>query len=85
VTEPFLTSVFEQSELHSGFAPATSAECDRFDATVQISPIKSVKRRCKERYGLVTESIYAPARSRIEVRYKAAAHPWLSGRNGGHH
>src|SRR5260370_936287 len=64
----------EQSQLRSDFAPAVSAGCDLFGATVQVSPIELVKRHCKERYGIVTESIYAPARSRIELRYDAPAH-----------
>src|SRR5207245_4423358 len=58
----------EQSELRSDFAPAVSAGCDLFGATVRIAPIDSVKRHSKEQYGMVTESIYAPARSRIEDR-----------------
>jgi len=65
---------FEQSELRSDFAPAVSAGCDLFGTTVQISPIELVKRHCKERYGIVTESVYAPIRTRIDVRYDAAAH-----------
>src|SRR5215475_12764385 len=48
--------------------------CDLFGATVQISPIESVNRHSKEQYGIVTESIYAPARSRIEICYEAPAH-----------
>jgi AraC family transcriptional regulator len=65
---------FERSELRSDFAPAVSAGCDLFGTTVQISPIDLVKRHCTERYGIVTESIYAPTRSRIEIRYDAPAH-----------
>src|SRR5262249_21962783 len=65
---------FERSELRSDFAAALSAGCDLFGATVQISPNDSVKRHSKERYGIVTESIYAPARSRIEICYEAPAH-----------
>jgi AraC family transcriptional regulator len=64
----------EQSELRSDFAPAVSAGCDLFGATVRIAPSDSVKRHSKEQYGMVTESIYAPARSRIEIRYEAPAH-----------
>jgi AraC family transcriptional regulator len=63
---------FEQSALRSDFASALSA--GSFDATVQISPIGSVKRHGTERYGIVTESIYAPARSGIEIRYDAPVH-----------
>jgi AraC family transcriptional regulator len=65
---------FEQSKLRSDFVPVVSAGCDLFGATVQISPVELVKRHCTERYGIVTESIYAPARSRIEIRYDAPAH-----------
>jgi AraC family transcriptional regulator len=65
---------FQQLELRSDFVPAVSAGCEVFGATVQISPIELVKRHSKEQYGLLTESIYAPARSRIEISYDAAAH-----------
>jgi AraC family transcriptional regulator len=65
---------FKQSELRSDFVPVLSAGCDLFGTTVQISPIDLVKRHCMERYGIVTESIYAPTRSRIEIRYDAPAH-----------
>src|SRR5262245_40654126 len=65
---------FEQSELRSDCVPPVSSRCDLFGATVQISPIESVKRHSKEQCGIVTESIYAPARSRIELRYDAPAH-----------
>jgi AraC family transcriptional regulator len=65
---------FERSELRSDFAAALSARCDFFGETVQISPTASVKRHCKERYGIVTESVYAPIRSKIDVRYDASAH-----------
>jgi AraC family transcriptional regulator len=65
---------FERSELRSDFAPAASAGCDLFGTTVQISPIDLVRRHCTERHGIVTESIYAPTRSRIEIRYDAPAH-----------
>ena len=51
-----------------------SAGCDLFDTTVHVSPSDLVKRHCTQRYGIVAESIYAPARSRIEVRYDALAH-----------
>ena len=65
---------FKQSELRSDFVPAVSAGCDLFGATVQISPIELVKRHSTEQYGIATESIYAPARSRIEICYDAPAH-----------
>src|SRR5215468_8820101 len=65
---------FKQSELRSDFATAVSAGCDLFDTTVHISPSDLVKRHCTQRYGIVTESIYAPTRSRIEIRYDAPVH-----------
>src|SRR5262249_40394559 len=65
---------FEQSELRSDCVPPVSSRCDFFGATIQISPTELVKRHSKERCGIVTESIYAPARSRIELRYDAPAH-----------
>src|SRR5262247_1354902 len=65
---------FDQSQLRSDFTPALADGCDLVRATVQISPIELVKRHCMERYGIVTESIYAPTRSRIEIRYDAPAH-----------
>src|SRR6516162_681650 len=65
---------FEQSELRSDCVPPVSSRCDFFGATIQISSTELVKRHSKERCGIVTESIYAPARSRIELRYDAPAH-----------
>jgi AraC family transcriptional regulator len=65
---------FKQSELRSDFATAVSAGCDPFGRTVHISPSDLVKRHCTQRYGIVTESIYAPTRSRIEIRYDAPVH-----------
>jgi AraC family transcriptional regulator len=46
----------------------------RMDSTVQISPTNAVKRHCTGRNGLMAESIFASPGSRIELRYKAAAH-----------
>jgi AraC family transcriptional regulator len=65
---------FKQFELRSDFATEVSAGCDLFDTTVHISPSDLVKRHCTQRYGIVTESIYAPTRSRIEIRYDAPVH-----------
>jgi AraC family transcriptional regulator len=65
---------FKQSELRSDFATAVSAGCDLSGTTVHISPSDLVKRHCTQRYGIVTESIYAPTRSRIEIRYDAPVH-----------
>jgi AraC family transcriptional regulator len=60
----------EQVDLHTDCEP----ERGLFDATVQISPIESVKRHSTRRHGLVTESIYAPAGRRIEFRFDAPVH-----------
>ena len=65
---------FKQSELRSDFATAVSAGYDLFGTSVHISPSNLVKRHCTQRYGIVTESIYAPTRSRIEIRYDAPVH-----------
>jgi AraC family transcriptional regulator len=44
------------------------------DAVVDISPSTSVKRHYTGRAGLRTESIFAPVRGRIELRFQAATH-----------
>jgi AraC family transcriptional regulator len=59
---------FEQSP--SDFATGT----DLFHATVQISPIGSVKRHSTGWHGLVAESIYTPVGSTTEFRFDAAVH-----------
>ena len=64
---------FGQSVINSHLATSVPAP-DVFDETVQISPIDSVKRHSKGRYSIVVESIYAPARSRIQIHYKAPVH-----------
>jgi AraC family transcriptional regulator len=43
-------------------------------ATVAISPSHAIKRHCTGRNGLMTESLFAPAGTRIELRFNAAAH-----------
>ena len=65
---------FERSELRSDFATEPSGGCELLAGTVQISPSELVKRRSTERHGIVAESIYAPARTRIEIRYDAPVH-----------
>ena len=65
---------FGQSELRSDFATELSGGCELLASTVQISPSELVKRRSTERYGMVAESIYAPARTRIEICYDAHVH-----------
>jgi len=64
----------QQFELHSDLAPGEPAGCDLFDATVQIAPIESVKRHSTGWQGVLAESIYAPAGSRIELRFEAPVH-----------
>jgi AraC family transcriptional regulator len=65
---------FEQPKLRSDFVPALSGGCDAVDGMAKISPIELVRRHSTERYGMVSESIYAPARSRIEICYDAPRH-----------
>jgi AraC family transcriptional regulator len=66
-------SPFEQSEINSDLALALAAR-DLFDETVQISPVDSVKRHSSGRHGIVVESMYVPARSRIQIHYNAPVH-----------
>ena len=61
-------------EPRSDFVPRWSAECDLLDSTVQISPTGSIKRHSTVRHGMVTESIYAPTRSKIEFRFDGRVH-----------
>jgi hypothetical protein len=48
--------------------PLQTSRCDRFDGTVEISAREAAKRHCNV---LVTESIYVPARTKIEFRFDA--------------
>jgi hypothetical protein len=61
---------FEQFEPPSDFATGS----DLFHATVQISPIRSVKRHSTGWHGLVAESIYTPVGSTTEFRFDAPVH-----------
>jgi AraC family transcriptional regulator len=61
---------FEQFESPSDFATGS----DLFQATVQISPIRSVKRHSTGWHGLVAESIYTPVGSTTEFRFDAPVH-----------
>jgi AraC family transcriptional regulator len=45
-----------------------------FARMVQISPADSVRRHCTGQSGLMAESIFASAGSRIELRFQAAVH-----------
>lgn len=65
---------FNQCELRLDFAPRQVAGCDLLDSAVQISPIESVNRHRTGWHGMVTESIYAPRRARIEFRFDAPVH-----------
>jgi len=59
-----------RSDLESGEAAASGL----LDATVQISSLDSVKRHSTGWQGLLTESIYAPAGSRIELNFESSVH-----------
>jgi hypothetical protein len=64
---------FEQFELRSTAAslqPVGSV----LDSTVQIYPTESVKRERASWDGIVTETIYAAAQSRVEFRFDAPVH-----------
>jgi hypothetical protein len=74
-------SHFKQSEMSSCFAIALPTR-DLFDETVEIFPIDSVKRHSTGRYGIVAESIYAPVRSRIQIRYNGPVHVLVLYENG---
>src|SRR5215475_504945 len=63
-----------QQELRCDLGPGEAVGCDLFDAAVQISPIDSVKRHSAGWQGLLTESIYAPAGSKIELRFEGPVH-----------
>jgi AraC family transcriptional regulator len=55
---------------HSEFGPDSAL----MGATVEISPVTSVKRHCTGQGGLLAESIFAPAGSRIDIRFHSGAH-----------
>jgi AraC family transcriptional regulator len=63
---------FEQSEISLDLPIAPPR--DLFDEIVEISPSNLVKRHRAARYGIMAESIYASARSRIQFHYHSAAH-----------
>ena len=62
----------QELEMHPRFASDEGRHL--FDATVQISPIEAINRRSTGQNGLLSESIYAPAGSRIEFRFDAPVH-----------
>lgn len=65
---------FRDRELYSGFSAATPIECGILEPTVQISPIGTARRYSAGCQGLTTESVYAPAQSKIECRFSAPSH-----------
>jgi AraC family transcriptional regulator len=67
-------SKHEQHLLGSDFVPWRSARSDLLAATVQISPIDSVKRHITGRHGIVIENIYAQPQIRISMRFDAPLH-----------
>ena len=64
------TQFFSRTEI----IPSQSAECDLLDAAVKVSPVDTIKRHSTGRYGVATDSIYAPAKSKIEFRFDATVH-----------
>jgi AraC family transcriptional regulator len=65
---------FKQINSRSDSFAGESATCDPVNAAVQISPIGSVKRHSTGSNGLVTETIYAEVRSKIEIQFGAPVH-----------
>lgn len=61
-------------ELPADFASSESSTTDLLNAAVEISPRGAAKRQISGRHGIVTESVYGPARRRIEFRFKGAVH-----------
>lgn len=68
------TSLLEERHIHEFDTSSLSSECDILKPTVTISPLGAVKRHCASCYGLVAESIYVPAESKIEIRFTAPVH-----------
>src|SRR5215470_4628945 len=65
---------FEQVKSPSDFIRSPLAGCNPVGASVQIFPIASVKRHMVARHGMQAESVYAPIRSKIELRFNAPVH-----------
>jgi AraC family transcriptional regulator len=61
-------------EPRSRFRSSLPVESGVLQPIVQISPIDAVKRHSAGWQGLTTETIYAPAQSRIECRYRGPCH-----------
>jgi AraC family transcriptional regulator len=65
---------FDKSEISSTLATPPVSAALIFDQTVDISPMDAIKRHSTGRYGILVESIYAPAQSRIVCRFRAPCH-----------
>src|SRR5580704_11028032 len=65
---------FRDRELYSGVTAATPIACGILEPPVQISQIGTANRYSAGCQGLTTESIYAPAQSKIECRFSAPSH-----------
>lgn len=61
-------------ELHSRFGASLPVDCGVLQSFVQISPVGTARRHSTAWQGLITESIYVPAQSRIECQYNAPSH-----------
>ena len=61
-------------ELHSRFGASFPVDCGVLQSFVQISPVGTARRHSAAWQGLITESIYVPAQSRIECQYNAPSH-----------
>jgi AraC family transcriptional regulator len=59
------------SETRTGLPTPPAQAAHLFGRTVEISPIDRVKRHSTGRYEMLIESIYVPAQSRIECRFRA--------------
>jgi AraC family transcriptional regulator len=69
------TSDYSQHfELPAAFASSESSTTDLPIAAVEISPRGVAKRQISGRHSIVTESVYVPARCRIEFRFKGPVH-----------
>jgi AraC family transcriptional regulator len=65
---------FDKSEISSTLATPPVSAALVFDQTVDISPMDAIKRHSTGRDGILVESIYAPAQSRIVCRFRAPCH-----------
>src|SRR5262245_59983880 len=63
-----------QEQTQFGHCQNFVSACDFLDSSVQISPIGSIKRHRTGRRDMAAESIYAPAGSRIDLRFDGPVH-----------